>query len=127
MNKEPVKSNERVALQTFWTAVAISVSLPFPLESFSGTSCMIAATMARGPRRIKMSRRSSVEGNNRVKNWMCVICGQFSYEFGTRNTTTRHPQYESALEIAQSLVTCPHVRTVNASGAGIPCRDSLAL
>lgn len=73
MNSEAVKSRDNVALQTFCAAVAMDVSCPFVVESFSGTSCMTAATIANGPRRTKMSRRSSVDGNRSVKNWMCVI------------------------------------------------------
>ena len=73
MKSEAVNKRDRVALQTFWQAFAIDVSWPFVAESLRGTSCMIAATMARGPSKMNMSRFSKLEGNKRVKNWICVI------------------------------------------------------
>ena len=36
-------------------------------------TCMIEHTMARGPSREKMRRRSRPEGKSRVRNWMWVI------------------------------------------------------
>lgn len=73
IKSEAVNRRDKVALQTFWTALAIEVSLPSVAESLRGTSCMIAATMASGPSRMNMRRFSRLEGNSRVKNCMCVI------------------------------------------------------
>jgi len=47
MNREAVKSNERVALQTFLTAEATALTL---VLSCTGRSCMTAARIASGPR-----------------------------------------------------------------------------
>lgn len=72
MKSEAVNRSDNVALQTFCTAEDIDVSLP-SLASLTGTSCMTAATIARGPSRIKMRRRSRFEGKRSVRNCMCVI------------------------------------------------------
>jgi hypothetical protein len=73
MKSDEVKRRERVALQMFWIASAIEVNFPPSSSSANGTSCIIAATIASGPSRINIRRRSSLDGNRRVRNWICVI------------------------------------------------------
>ena len=73
MMSEEVNKRESVALQTFCTALASDVSLPSFESSLRGTSCITAATTARGPSRTNIRRFSRLEGNRRVRNWMWVI------------------------------------------------------
>lgn len=54
-----VNSNESVALQMLCTADAILCILAFLLMR---SNCITADKMASGPRRLKMSRRSSFDG-----------------------------------------------------------------